>query len=265
MTSDASWLESMPAVYDRCLGPVLFAPFAPILAAAVADLAPRRVLELAAGTGIATAALVAALPAADVTATDLNPAMTMLGAQRVPGATWIAADAQHLQFGDASFDVVASQFGVMFFPDKAAAFAETARVLEPGGATVFAVWDRVEASAFPAALVDSLAVVLPDDPPGFVVRTPHGYSDPAEIEADLAAGGLHLETIERLVVQARAPSARTLAEGFCLGTPLRFELEKRGSLELFTEAIARDMTTRLGSGEIDGELAAFLVAARSST
>lgn len=47
--------------------------------------------------------------------------------------TWQQADATKLPFGNESFDAVVCQFGVMFFPDKPGAFAETKRVLRPGG------------------------------------------------------------------------------------------------------------------------------------
>lgn len=262
MTTDASWLENMPDVYDRALGPALFQPFAAHLAGLAAALSPGRVLELAAGTGIATAALVKALPAADITATDLNPAMVSWAAARITGPTWLQADAQHLDFPDASFDLIVCQFGVMFFPDKPVAFAEAARVLTPGGAMLLAVWDTVDTSDLPAALVESLAVVLPDDPPSFVVRVPHGYADPAQIRSDLQAAGLIPEAIDRLVLRGNAPSARAVAEGFCLGTPLRFALLERGSLDELTRAIADEMTARLGSGPVGGDLAAFVVSAR---
>jgi ubiquinone/menaquinone biosynthesis C-methylase UbiE len=95
----------MPEIYDRCLGPALFAPFAAHLATMAAELSPQRVLELAAGTGIATTELVRALPAADITATDLNPAMVSWAADRISGATWLPADAQFLDFPDGSFDL----------------------------------------------------------------------------------------------------------------------------------------------------------------
>lgn len=262
MTTEASWVGSMPEMYDRALGPALFAPFAAHLAALMAPLAPQRVLELAAGTGIATAQLVKALPGAAITATDLNPAMVAWASARVAGPEWQQADAQHLQFPDGSFDAVVSQLGVMFFPDKPAAFAEAARVLEPGGQMVFSVWDVVEASPFPAAMVESLTAVLPVDPPSFIVRVPHGYAEPDQITADLRAGGLEPESIDRVVLPGSAPSARTLAEGFCLGTPLRFALAERGPLEELTEALAEQMTVRLGAGPVEGELAAFVVTAR---
>ncbi len=255
----------MPETYDRCLGPALFAPFAAHVATMVAALRPRRVLELAAGTGIATAAMVAALPETDVTATDLNPAMVAWGAAHVPGARWIQADAQKLDFPDATYHLVVCQFGVMFLPSKPAAFAEVARVLTPGGTMVFTVWDTVEGSDFTAAMVGSLATVLPDDPPDFISRVPHGYTDPDQIAADVSAGGLRPVSVERVVLRGRSPSARAIAEGFCLGTPLRFALEERGSLGGLAESLGDEMVARLGEGPLDGDLTAFVVTAESAT
>lgn len=252
----------MPETYDRCLGPALFAPFAAELAGRVTALAPQRVLELAAGTGIATAALVRALPTADIIATDLNPAMVSWGSARVPGASWLRADAQSLEFPDGSFELVVCQFGVMFFPDKVAAFAEAARVLVSGERMIFTVWDVVAASPFAAALVDSVTAVLPSNPPGFVVRVPHGYADPDQVRRDVEAGGLRVDAIDRLVLPGKAPSAHVLAEGFCLGTPLRFALDRRGPLDELTRSVGDEMTARLGDGAVAGSLAAYVVTAR---
>ena len=262
MTADATWLESMPEVYDRCLGPALFEPYAHRVAALVARRTPRTVLELAAGTGILTRELLRALPRTVVTATDLNPAMVAWAAGRAPGATWLPADAQRLDFPDESFDVVACQFGVMFFPDKPAAFAQAARVLRPGGSMIMTVWDSLETSDLPAAYMAALARMLPERSPDFMARIPHGYADPDQVRRDIRAGGLRVEDCERVVLRGRAESAGSIAEGFSLGTPLRFALEQRGDLGDLTARLAADLTDRLGAGPIDGELAAFLLAAR---
>ena len=252
----------MPEVYDRCLGPALFVPCAQRLAGIVAAHAPQSVLELAAGSGILTAELVSALPTAQITATDLNRDMVSWGAHRVSGPTWLPADAQSLQFPNGSFDMVVCQFGAMFFPDKAKAFAQAARVLRPGGVFIFSVWDTVDTSPFPAALVSGLAAVFPDDPPDFVARIPHGYHNPEQIRVDVGAGGLVLQNIERFVLRGIAASARTLAEGFCCGTPLRFALQERGDVEHIIGAVAEQMTARLGAGPVEGDLAGFVVSAR---
>lgn len=262
VAGESSWVDTMPEFYDRCLGPALFAPYARRLAAIAAANAAQSVLEIAAGTGILTAELLRALPTAQITATDLNRPMVSWAAQRVSGPTWLPADAQSLQFSDASFDMVVCQFGVMFFPDKVQAFAQVARVLRPGGVFLFTVWDSVDTSPYPAALVAGLAEVFPDDPPDFVARIPHGYHDLDQIRSDVATGRLVVEGIERFVPRGTAPSAHTLAEGFCYGTPLRFALQQRGDVEQFTEAVAERMTLRLGVGRVDGDLAGFVVTAR---
>jgi SAM-dependent methyltransferase len=261
MPNEANWLDAMPEVYDRCLGPALFRPYAEQLAAIAADYHPAAVLELAAGTGIVTAELARNLPAAQLTATDLNPAMVAWGSQRVPGATWLAADAQDLQFADAGFDLVVCQFGVMFFPDRAAAFAETARVLLRQGSFLFAAWDTVATTEFAAALVAVLDDVLPGGAPDFLSRIPHGYHDVSRIEADVAAGGLTLDGIERTVLRGTSPSAWAVAEGYCYGTPLRFALQERGDLDQLATAVADGMLARLGGGPVSSDLGALVVRA----
>src|SRR4051812_8579457 len=195
--TDTSWTGSMPSIYENALGPAIFEPFGPVLATAVAGTGASTVLELAAGTGIATAHLVRG-PAA-VTATDLNPAMVEWGRQHVPRAEWQVADAQQLPFADDSYDAVACQFGAMFFPDRSGAYAEAARVLRPGGALLLTVWDEVSASPFPTAMVQSMQAVLGEQAPTFIERVPHGYHDPDRVRHDLEAGGLRVVGIDRVV------------------------------------------------------------------
>jgi len=73
--NDRAFTGSIPALYERYMVPLLFEPYAEDLAARAKALAPRRLLEIAAGTGVVTRALAAALPATAITATDLNEAM----------------------------------------------------------------------------------------------------------------------------------------------------------------------------------------------
>lgn len=258
--TDVSWTGSMPAIYENALGPAIFEPFGPLLATAVADTGPSAVLELAAGTGIATAHLVRG-PAA-VTATDLNPAMVEWGRQRVPEAHWQVADAQQLPFADGSYDTVACQFGAMFFPDRSGAYAEAARVLRPGGSIVFTVWDVVTASPFPTAMVQSLQAVLGERAPTFIERIPHGYHDPERIRRDVEAGGLRVVSIARVVGKGYAPDARTIATGFATGTPLRFALVELGEDPgTLAEPLGDEMVQRLGEGPLEADNVAWLVRA----
>src|SRR5262249_2990545 len=130
-------------LYDRYLVPMLFAPYAEVVARRAANLHPQTVLETAAGTGIATQSLAKTLPGASITATDLNQPMIEQGTAKADfrNVTWQQADAMKLPFADASFDLVVCQFGVMFFPDKQIAFREARRVLRPEGHWLFVVWD----------------------------------------------------------------------------------------------------------------------------
>ena len=82
--SDKAYTGSIPAIYDRYLGPRLFEPYAADLAARVKAFAPTAVLETAAGTGIVTARLAEILAEdARITATDLNQAMIEVAAAKV--------------------------------------------------------------------------------------------------------------------------------------------------------------------------------------
>jgi hypothetical protein len=137
------------------------------------------------------------------------------------------------------------------------------RVLRPGGHYLFNVWDAVASNDFTQVLLDALAEVFPADPPRFIERTPHGYHDIGTIELDLVAGGFRKPTVERVEKRSRADSAIDVATGFCQGTPMRGEIEARGApgLVAATEAVAKALERRFGSGPIEGGIAAFVVSA----
>jgi SAM-dependent methyltransferase len=253
----------MPDVYDRLLGPTVFRPYAVDLGARAAAAGGRRVLELAAGTGLVTAELVARLPDAEVTATDLNAAMVELGRERVPGARWQQADALDLPFEAGQFDLAVCQFGVMFFPDRPAAFREARRVLTDEGTLLFNVWAAIETHDFGDAVESGLARLFPDDPPRFLSSVPHGYADPDAVVADAKAAGFREATIESVTLTGEAVSASAVAEGFCMGTPLRAQIEARGDLAAAVDAAAAEVERRLGAGPgpVAGRMTAYVVTA----
>ncbi|MFC4453915.1 class I SAM-dependent methyltransferase [Deinococcus sonorensis] len=256
---------SIPQIYGQYLVPMLFAPYAADLAARVADRHPERVLELAAGTGALTRSLAERLsPSASLVATDISPPMLDLGRQQGTArpVEWRPADAMALPFPDSTFDVVVCQFGVMFFPDRAGAFAEVRRVLKPGGQLIFNVWDRMDQNDFAATVDLAVRACFPDDPPTFVERLPHGYHDLSVIRQDLAQGGF-TQSAEVTTVQFRssAASAEVVAVGFCHGTPLRTEIERRdpAGLARVTEAARRAVEDRFGSSAVEGTMQAHIV------
>jgi SAM-dependent methyltransferase len=101
-----------------------------------------RVLDVAAGNGNAT--LAAARRWCDVTSTDYVCALLESGRMRAEAeghaVRFQEADAESLPFGDASFDVVMSTFGVMFTPNQEQAARELARGCRPGGRIGLANW-----------------------------------------------------------------------------------------------------------------------------
>ena len=265
--SDTAFSGSIPAIYDRCLGPLLFEPYARDLAERIAAIAPRRILETAAGTGIVTAAIVREAPDAAIVATDLNEAMLAVAAERVrsPAVEFRPADAQQLPFGDGSFDLVVCQFGTMFFPDRVGAYREARRVLKRGGLFLFNVWDRLEANPASAAAAKAVAALFPDDPPSFLDRVPFGYHDVARIEDDLEAAGFGEIAIETVEQTSRLASPREAAIGLCHGSPLRAEIEAHGAerLEEATAAAAAALEALAGDGDGEVPMSAHVVCAKA--
>ncbi|HWA60367.1 MAG TPA: class I SAM-dependent methyltransferase [Caulobacteraceae bacterium] len=237
---DSVFTGSIPDLYDRYLGPILFEPFALDMAARFAGFG-GAILETAAGTGRLTRALAAAAPQAALAATDLNQPMLDRAAALVtaPGVRWRQADAQALPFEDRSFDAVVCQFGVMFLPDKLAGFSEARRVLRPGGRFVFSVWGDLAENELSVALQEALARLFPDDIPQFLPRSPFGYHDEDEIGGVLAAAGFGAVDTETVTRVAAAESVGHFAVGQCMGSPLRAEIEARlpGGLDRTVEEV----------------------------
>jgi len=232
----ANFTGSIPATYDRDLGPLLFKFSAADLANRVAAARPdaERVLEVACGTGISTEYLWRALaPRAEITATDLNEAMLEYAREhrgRLANVTYTQADAQDLPFDDDSFDVVVCQFGIMFFPEKARAFSEFARVLKPGGLLAFNVWDSLDHNTVAKIAQQTIASFFETDAPDFLT-VPFGFHAEQPIRdlidgADLALSDSHLvsATVER-------PDARSVARGFVEGNPGILQIHERATAE----------------------------------
>ena len=263
--TDKVFAGSIPQMYEKHFVPLIFEPYAVDLARRLASRPVARLLEVAAGTGVVTRALAALPGIGSIVATDLNPAMLdqakAVGTRRP--VEWRQADAMQLPFPDASFDAVVCQFGVMFFPDRAKAYAEVRRVLKPGGLFLFNAWDRIEDNEFADVVTAALAGVFPQDPPRFMARTPHGYHDRRVIEQDLARGGFTSPArIDTVAERSRASSPQIPAMAYCQGSPLRSEIEARGASRLAeaTDIAAAAIAQRFGRGDVDGKIQAHIVA-----
>src|SRR5437870_11406316 len=216
--TDKLFAGSIPEIYDRFLVPLIFESYARDLAERLARVEPWEVLETAAGTGVLTRAMASRLPAqARIVATDLNQTMLDHAQKRSHDSriTWRQADALALPFEDQKFDVVACQFGAMFFPDKVQGYREARRVLKPGGHFVFNVWDRISENEFADVVTEALATLFPHDPPRFMARIPHGYHDVGRIRQELNAAGFTNISIDAVDDRSKASSPRDPAIAYC--------------------------------------------------
>lgn len=263
MTDVARFIGSIPELYDRHLGPVLFEPYARNLASRLPP-ETRHVLEIAAGTGRVTHHLLGALPDdGKLVATDLNAPMIEIGRARLtdPRLSWQVADAQALGFPDASVDVVACQFGLMFVPDKPLALREMRRVLRPGGTLLLSTWDDVERNPATKILQALAFASCPTDPPMFM-KVPFSMHDPAALAALVGEAGFRDVRVETVRATGEASSAEDLAIGFARGNPLWAQLVERGvDAVAFEAAIAEALATAFGAAPCRSPLSAHVVTA----
>ena len=264
-SSDSAFAGSIPELYDRHLGRLLFLPFAEEVAARVSRWRPEHILETASGTGIVTEAIHRAAPTARVVATDLNQAMLDVAARRIVSdrICFQLADAQHLPFPDESFDLVVCQFGVMFFPDKVKANSEARRVLVNGGRYLLVIWDRLDRNNASQIASDAVGALFPDNPPEFLPRTPFGYADRGRIEDDLRSAGfsrIEFETVGRMSLPSDPESAAT---GLVRGSPLSADILQRDpkGLDRATRAAAEALQSLSSEGGFDSRLSAHFVTA----
>jgi SAM-dependent methyltransferase len=264
---NARFLGTIPEAYDRHLGPVIFAPYAADLARRVAERAASPVLEVACGTGILTRQLRLRLPsAARLVATDLNQPMidyarSKLGAP--DGVEWRTADAAALPFASESFAAVACQFGLMFVPDKEAAFREARRVLTKDGLFAFNVWGDFEHNPFGRIAHDTIGSFFSTDPPNFY-QVPFGFHDRDRVRELLQANDFGHVELEWLDFEAYSPSARSLAVGLVDGNPVSIAIKERGGArDAIVDAVEAALVRVGGREPFRSTMRALVVTARA--
>jgi ubiquinone/menaquinone biosynthesis C-methylase UbiE len=222
---------SIPANYDRLLGPYLFEPYALDLKERLKGGQAKAVLEIACGTGRVTRHLVEILSEGGrITATDINSDMIAHAKTKVNDSRveWQEADAQELPFDDDTFDHVVCQFGVMFFPDKLKAFKEAYRVLTKKGKFVFNTWASLDDNRRSAVVQDVLDEFLKEESSDFFKKAPFSFYDTNLIRQLLTDAGfkdISIEPVKKVVEYKSHDEAIT---GFLDGTPLTTFLQKKG-------------------------------------
>jgi SAM-dependent methyltransferase len=188
-SAGCAWVEAQ-ALLDRVLQ-----PFQDVLVAAVSATGARRVLDVGCGTGSTTRAVARLLGTnSDCVGVDISEQMIdtarMLAEQERAPAKFICADAQTHSFEPASFDMIMSRFGVMFFADPVRAFANLRNAASEEATLCFVAWRSPVENQFMTTAERAAAALLPNlparraDAPG-----QFGFADARRVQSILAESG----------------------------------------------------------------------------
>jgi SAM-dependent methyltransferase len=156
--------------------------------------AGERVLDVGCGCGNTTVELARRVaPGGSVTGVDVSAPMLALARERaagVDGVRFERADAQVHPFPPGAFDVVFSRFGVMFFVDPTAAFANLRGALRSGGRLVFVCWQPLPVNDWMRVPVMAAVQIIPlPPPPAPDAPGPFSFGDPDRVRGILAGAG----------------------------------------------------------------------------
>ena len=240
--------------YQRYVAPNYTGPWATALVEVAGVGLGHRVLDAACGTGVvARAAARAAGEGGEVIGLDVNAGMLAVAAE-VPydgpaALRWHEAGVSDTGLDSETFDVVVSQQGLQYFPDRLRALTELRRILKPEGRLTMSVWK--EHSAFTWALAEAAGRHISEEA-GKQLRSQRTTPPISEIHAELATAGFRDPSIDVQTREVRLPapqeyvpqhvSAMPIAAGFAA-------LDERAQRDMI-----RDVVTGLGESVVDGQI-----------
>jgi SAM-dependent methyltransferase len=193
------WVEFQDG-YDRML-----APYADGLLAGAAIGSDERVLDVGCGTGATTLRAAAAASTGEALGLDLSRDMIEQARRRakddgVSNVRFDVADAQVVALDPGSRDVAISRFGVMFFDDPTAAFANLASGLRADGRLAVVCWQGLAQNEWMRVPLAAFAEVLPlPAPPEPGAPGPFALSDPYHVRRVLGDAGFRAVELDPLV------------------------------------------------------------------
>ena len=191
-----------------------------------------RVLDIGCGNGQLTRLAAARAGTGhaggvDLSAPKLDRARASAADEGGANVEFVRGDAQVHPFPPATFDVALSRFGVMFFADPVAAFANVGRALRPGGRLAFVCLDDIRHGDLGRVLAALAGHLPPAGTDGTGVAEPLSLADPAAVRTVLTAAGY--TAVDCAPVQASQLWGRDAADaaGFLADWgPLRHQLDR---------------------------------------
>ncbi len=214
--------------------------------------AGERVVDVGCGTGATTLELAARVGTAGaVLGNDISEPMLALARRRSAArgydhVRFLCADAQIHRFEPATRDLLFSRFGVMFFSDPAAAFANLMSALRPGGRLAFVCWAPLDANPwFREPLAVGARRLGPPEPQPPRAPGPLALAETDYVEEILTAagfGGIGIETLTTHLTGAA--TAEEEAQFACLVGPLTRMIRAREPDPATIQAIVLEVTER---------------------
>jgi SAM-dependent methyltransferase len=260
-----AWIEAQ-AMLDRILQ-----PFEALLLDAVPVAGTRAVLDVGCGTGATTLAAARRLgPDASCVGIDISDPMiayarTRAERERSP-ARFVCANAQSHAFPASSFDRVISRFGVMFFDQPVAAFANLARATADGGELRAIVWRGADENPFMTTAERTAAPLLPNLPP----RRPDApgqfaFANPERVARILVDGGWRDVELQAIDVGCTLPESELVPYFSRLG-PVGLALQQTddASRARVIDAVRPAFDAYVHGADVRFTAACWMLAARRS-
>jgi SAM-dependent methyltransferase len=262
MAEGERWQVSTDAaeVYESCFVPAIFGAWAGPVADAAGIATGERVLDVGCGTGVLAREARRRVGRGRVVGLDANEGMLAVAARTEPNIEWRQGDAAALPFEDASFDVVASQFALMYFPDRATSLSEMWRTLAPGGRLAIAVWAPIGRARGYQILAD-LATRQCGGEVADVLAAPFVLGDQAELAELFVDSGIADANVTLHEGSIRFPSVEEFIRVEIQGSPLA-EMVSDDALETLAAESERALAEFVvPSGEIVMPMDAHVVTA----
>jgi SAM-dependent methyltransferase len=232
----------------------------------------ERVLDIGCGCGATTIQLadrvgrVGAVVGADISRPMLDVARRRTVQAEAASPNFREVDAQSEDLGTGTFDAAFSRFGVMFFSDPIAAFANIHKSLKPAGRLVFVCWRSFENNVWMHAPFLAAAPFLPPrDVPDPYAPGPYAFADADHVKSILFEAGFHsieIKPYDTEIGASRLDEALVLA--FKIGVLGRMLAENPDKAADVTEAVRSELARHVGAdGIVRMAAAVWIVSARA--